>query len=87
VTTTQVAAKSQIDVIDSEMIDYMTKSGKVKAKELAELVGIGVPSTRLRLFKLMSIGIVGQEKTRNHQVWYYAKREGSRTGIDVLRGE
>ena len=33
----------QIDEIDSEMIDYMMKNGKVNAGELAELVGMSVP--------------------------------------------
>jgi hypothetical protein len=44
--------KLQIDKIDSEMINYMAKNGKVNAGELAELVGITVPSTRPRLFVL-----------------------------------
>ncbi len=75
VKATEFAAKSQMDVIDAEMIDYMTKCGKVKAKELAELVGIGIPSIRVRLFRLMAMGLVRQEKTRNHHVWFFLREK------------
>lgn len=51
----------------------MNKCGKVKAKELADLVGISVPSIRVRLFQLMAMGLVGQEKTRDHHVWFFVK--------------
>jgi predicted ArsR family transcriptional regulator len=64
-----------IDEINSEIIGYMKKSGKVKARELAEFVGIGVPSIRVRLFQLMAMGLVEQEKTRDHQVWFFLKNE------------
>jgi hypothetical protein len=60
-----------LDQIDSEMVDYMAKRGKVKAGELAELVGITIPSIRLRLFQLMAKGFVSQKKTRDHQVWFF----------------
>jgi transcription initiation factor IIE alpha subunit len=73
-TAAKDAIKFQIDQIDFEMIDYMTAHGKTKAGELSELVGITVPSIRYRLFQLMVKGIVGQEKTRNHRVWFFAKK-------------
>jgi predicted ArsR family transcriptional regulator len=71
----QKASKMSIDEINSEILGYMKKSGKVKAKELAEFVGIGVPSIRVRLFQLMAMGLVKQEKTRDHQVWFFVKEE------------
>jgi predicted ArsR family transcriptional regulator len=65
-----VDAILHLDEIDSEMVDYMAKHGKVKAGELAELVGITIPSIRLRLFQLMAQGLVKKEKTRDHHVWF-----------------
>jgi predicted transcriptional regulator len=67
----------QIDEIDSEMIDYMMKNGKVNAGELAELVGITVPSIRYRLFQLMAYGLVSQEKTRDRHVWFFVNDGGT----------
>jgi transcription initiation factor IIE alpha subunit len=66
---------TQLDEINSEMVHYMIKRGKVKAGELSELIGITVPSIRARLFQLMANGIVSQEKTRDHQVWFFVKEE------------
>ena len=62
-----------MDEIDTEMINYMRKHGKAKAGELADLVGISVPSIRVRLFQLMALGVVSKEKTRDHNVWFYLK--------------
>jgi transcription initiation factor IIE alpha subunit len=70
-TAAEYAKKFQVDKIDSEMINYMTAHGKAKAGELAELVGITVPSIRYRLFQLMLKNLVGQEKTRDRQVWFF----------------
>jgi predicted ArsR family transcriptional regulator len=67
----------QTDEIDSEMIDYMARHGKVKAAELAELVGISVPSIRVRLFQLMAHGLVSQERTRDHHVWFFVTEKGA----------
>jgi predicted HTH transcriptional regulator len=61
----------QIDEIDSEIIDYIATHGKANAGELAALVGITVPSIRYRIFQLMAKRIVGQQKSRNHQVWWF----------------
>lgn len=81
----------RFDEIDTEMVDYMATREKVKARELSELVGISVPSIRVRLFRLMAIGVVGQERTRDHHTWFFlyekgAKRDDSRNdakhGID-----
>ncbi len=58
-----------------ELIYYMGKHGKVKAQELAKLVGITTPSVRVRLLQLMAMGIVLREKTRDRQVWFYLKEE------------
>lgn len=55
------------------MTQYMGKRQKVRARELAELVGISIPSVRVHLLKLMAMGFVEQEKTRNHQVWFFLK--------------
>jgi len=65
----------EINGIDSEIIDYMARCGKVTAGELAALVGITVPSVRVRLFQLMAQGLVSQEKTRNHKVWFFLNEE------------
>ena len=67
---------TQLDEINSEIVDYIIKRGKARAGELAELIGITVPSIRARLFQLMANGIVCQEKTRDHQVWFFVKEEG-----------
>ena len=63
--------KFEITAIDSEIIDYIAKHGKATAKELANLVGITVPSIRYHAFQLMANGILDQEKSRNHQVWWF----------------
>jgi transcription initiation factor IIE alpha subunit len=68
---------TELDEINSEMVDYMSRHGKVKAGELAALVGITVPSIRVRLFHLMALGIISQEKTRDHHVWFFLKEEKS----------
>ena len=60
-------------MIQWELIHYMGKRGKVKAAELAKLVGITIPSVRVRLLQLMAMGIVAREKTRDRQVWFYLK--------------
>jgi predicted HTH transcriptional regulator len=59
--------------IDSEIIDYISTHGKARARELSEVVGITVPSIRYRIFQLMAKGIVGQEKSRNHQTWWFLR--------------
>lgn len=61
--------------IDSEIIGYIATHGKARAGELAALVGITVPSIRYRIFRLMAEGIVGQEKLRNHQVWWFLRED------------
>jgi transcription initiation factor IIE alpha subunit len=64
-----------IDQIDSEIIAYIATHGKANAGELAELVGITVPSIRYRIFQLMAKGIVGQEKARDHRVWWFLRAD------------
>jgi DNA-binding Lrp family transcriptional regulator len=65
----------QTDKINSEMIEYMAKNGRTRAGELAELIGITVPSIRYRLFHLMALGLVRQEKTRDRHVWFFFKEK------------
>jgi predicted ArsR family transcriptional regulator len=67
----------KIDEIDIEMIDFMARRGKTKAGELADLVGITVPSIRVRLLQLMAKGVVSQERTRDHQVWFFVRDDAS----------
>jgi predicted HTH transcriptional regulator len=67
--------KMQTDKINSEMIRYMAKNGRTRAGELAELIGITVPSIRYRLFQLMACGILYCEKTRDHEVWFFVKEK------------
>ena len=72
-TTATRSQRSQesIDEIDSEICSYLASHGKTKAAELAELVGITVPSIRYRILKLIAKGIVGQQKSRDRQVWWF----------------
>jgi predicted ArsR family transcriptional regulator len=69
-----------IGAIQWELIYHIDKRGKVKAAELAELVGITIPSVRVRLLQLMAMGIVAREKTRDRQVWFYLKRRDEKNG-------
>jgi predicted HTH transcriptional regulator len=78
------AVDIELDEVDRQMVDYMAKRGKARAGELSEVVGITVPSIRYRIFQLMAKGIVCQEKSRKHQVWWFlqenekARFEGTR---------
>lgn len=69
--------------IDSEIIDYIATHGKARAGELSEVIGITVPSIRYRIFRLMSLGIVGQEKSRNHQTWWFLL-ENEKSGFERI---
>jgi hypothetical protein len=66
--------KLQTDDINSEIIGYIDKHRKANAGELAAFVGITVPSIRYRIFQLMAKGIVGQEKARDHRVWWFLQK-------------
>ena len=82
--STLVKIELQNDKIDSEMIDYMAKHGKVKAGELADLIGIGVSSIRVRLFQLMAQGLVNKEKAIDHQVWFFVtEKEAESSGNSI----
>lgn len=72
----KVANEARVDEINSELLEHMANHGKVTAGELAALVGITVPSIRLRLFQLMARGLVGQEKTRDRHVWFFLTEGG-----------
>ena len=75
---------AELDERDSEIYDYMVVHGKAKTRALAELVGITVPSIRYRIFQLMARGIVGQEKSRNRQVWWFLQ-ENEKARFDGTR--
>jgi len=62
--------------IESEIIDYIAKNGKATAKELAERVGVSIPSIRYHVFQLMAKQIVGQERSRKHRVWWFLQDDG-----------
>jgi predicted ArsR family transcriptional regulator len=70
-----VANGAKVDEINSELLEHMANRGKASAGELATVVGITVPSVRVRLFQLMAMGLVRQEKTRDHHVWFFVKEE------------
>lgn len=67
--------KQQLDEINNEIIDFMAAHEKTNAEELSKLIGITVPSIRYRIFQLMAKGIVRQEKTRDHHVWFFLKNQ------------
>jgi predicted HTH transcriptional regulator len=77
---------AELDKHDSAMCAYMAVHGKATTRALAELVGITVPSIRYRMFRLMAKGIVAQEKTRNHQVWWFL-REDEKTSLREYGGK
>lgn len=64
----------QTSDINSEIIGYLGTHGKANAGELASFVGITVPSIRYRIFQLMAKGIVGQERARDHRVWWFLQK-------------
>ncbi len=72
-TATRIQIGKQIDEIYWEMLDHMSRHERVKAGELAKLIGMSIPSIRVRLLELMALGMVGREKTRDHQVWFFLK--------------
>jgi len=72
-TATRIKIGKQIDEIHLEMLDHMGKHERVKAGDLAKLIGMSIPSIRVRLLELMALGMVGREKTRDHQVWFFLK--------------
>jgi len=71
----KVANEARVDAINSELLEHMANRGKASAGELAAVVGITVPSIRVRLFQLMAMGLVRQEKTRDYEVWFFVKEK------------
>jgi predicted ArsR family transcriptional regulator len=63
-----------MDETDRKLLAYLGTRRHAGAKELAELVGLTIPSIRYRLFQLMAIGLVGQEKTTDHRVWFFVQK-------------
>ena len=64
-----------IDDIDKKILQELQKKGRTKRNELAELVGLSVPSVSDRLKKLESNGIIEG---------YYAKVRRQAFGFDIL---
>jgi predicted ArsR family transcriptional regulator len=86
VTATIAKMGLQIDIIDSEMIDYLAKHEKANAGELAELIGIGVSSIRVRILKLMAQGLVDMEKMRDHRVFFFVTEKGAASCGNKMNG-
>jgi predicted ArsR family transcriptional regulator len=78
--------KPQMDEIDAEIINYIAAHGKANAQELAQLVGITIPSIRYRIFQLIVKGLVSQEKTRDHHVWFFLKNQSESRNKDDEKG-
>ncbi len=66
---------TELDVVNQEMLGYMKEHGRAAAPELAKFTGISIPSVRMRLYRLMAEGIVGEQKTRNHRAWFFLATE------------
>ncbi|MFZ1021973.1 MAG: winged helix-turn-helix domain-containing protein [Halobacteriota archaeon] len=64
-----------MDQTNRKLVAYLGAHGHASAGELAALVGLTIPSIRYRLFQLMAKGIVGQEKLRNHRVWWFLQKK------------
>ena len=63
-----------IDDIDLKILDMLQKNGRVKRNEIAEKIGLSVPSTAERINKLLEIGLI--EK-------YFAKLNHKLLGKDI----
>jgi predicted transcriptional regulator len=64
-----------MDETNRKLLAYLGACHHAGAKELAELVGLTIPSIRYRLFQLMAIGLVGQEQTTDHRVWFFVTKK------------
>jgi predicted ArsR family transcriptional regulator len=67
-----------MDETNKKLVAYLGVRNHASARELAGLVGLTIPSIRYRLFQLMAKGIVGQEKARNHRVWWFLQDNETR---------
>jgi predicted ArsR family transcriptional regulator len=65
-----------MDETNKQLLMYLGARSQASAGELAALVGLTIPSIRYRLFQLMAVGLVGQEKTRDHRVWFFVTEKG-----------
>ena len=63
--------EEKMDETNRKLVTYLGARSRAGAGELAVLVGLTIPSIRYRLFQLMAKGIVGQEKARDHRVWWF----------------
>ncbi len=63
-----------MDETNKKLVDYLGARSHASAGELAGLVELTIPSIRYRLFQLMAKGIVGQEKARDHRVWWFLQK-------------
>ncbi len=63
-----------LDEIDLKILDILQKNGRTRRNDLAESVGLSVPSVSERLRKLEETGVI---------TGYYAKVDPKRLGKDV----
>jgi Lrp/AsnC family leucine-responsive transcriptional regulator len=64
----------RIDEIDVKILDLLQESGRIKRSEIAERVGLSVPSVSDRMRKLRERGII---------TGYHAKLDAKRLHIDI----
>jgi Lrp/AsnC family leucine-responsive transcriptional regulator len=69
-----VAAEMKMDDIDLKILDILQKNGRTRRNDLAEAVGLSVPSVSERLRKLEETGII---------TGYYARVDPKKLGKDV----
>ncbi|MGZ4929322.1 MAG: winged helix-turn-helix domain-containing protein [Halobacteriota archaeon] len=60
-----------MDETNKKLLAYLDANRYASAGELAELVGLTIPSVRYRIFQLMAAGLVRQKKTADHRVWFF----------------
>ena len=65
---------AQIDEIDAKILEILQKEGRTRRNDLAEAVGLSLPSVSERLRKLEEGGVV---------TGYYARLDARRLGRDI----
>ncbi|MBI5214636.1 MAG: Lrp/AsnC family transcriptional regulator [Ignavibacteriae bacterium] len=63
-----------LDEIDIKLLDSLQQNGRIKRNELAESVGLSLPSVSERLLKLENAGIIEG---------YYTKLDAKKLGKDI----
>ncbi|MDE1852849.1 MAG: winged helix-turn-helix transcriptional regulator [Thaumarchaeota archaeon] len=54
----EASVSVQLDNIDSEIIELLQKDGRMMYKEIAESVGVSLPTVRTRMKKLTEMGVI-----------------------------